>query len=95
LLEVSPSKRQVNIAINNQSALSSVILVLFWYCSSYIIVVLPFLANKYFYVLHTIYIWNTTQKKSKQKLVSPEVEEIVGALASDLQVNFHKDHVPL
>jgi hypothetical protein len=44
-LEVSPSKRQVNIALSNQSALSGVIMVLFWYCSGYIIVSLPFLAN--------------------------------------------------
>jgi hypothetical protein len=35
----------VNIAINNQSALSSVIPVLFWYCFGYIIVYLSFLAN--------------------------------------------------
>jgi hypothetical protein len=42
-------KRQVNIALSNQSALSGVILVLFWYycgvVSGYIIVYLPFLAN--------------------------------------------------
>ena len=40
-----PSKMQVNIALSNQSALSSVILVLLWYCYGYIIVSLPFLAN--------------------------------------------------
>jgi hypothetical protein len=42
MLEVSPSKRQVNIALNNQSALSDVNMVLFWYyCGVY----LPFLVN--------------------------------------------------
>jgi hypothetical protein len=35
----------VNIDIINQGALSGVIMVLFWYCSGYIIVVLPFLAK--------------------------------------------------
>jgi hypothetical protein len=35
----------VNIAIINKGALSGVIMVLFWYCSGYIIVVLPLLAK--------------------------------------------------
>jgi hypothetical protein len=38
-----PSKRQLKISIINQGALSSVILVLFWYCSGYIIVSMQFL----------------------------------------------------
>jgi hypothetical protein len=53
----------VNIVIINQGALSSVILVLFWYCSSvffgYIIVVMPFL-DKIFMLCILCYIWNTT-----------------------------------
>jgi hypothetical protein len=49
----------VNIAISNQSALSGVILVLFWYCSDYIIASMPFLIKIFmFYML--FYIWNTT-----------------------------------
>jgi hypothetical protein len=39
LLEVSPSKRQVNIAIINKGALSCVILVLFWYYSNIVLVI--------------------------------------------------------
>jgi hypothetical protein len=59
MLEVAPSKRQVNISIINQGALSGVIMVFLWYCSSYIIVVLPFLA-KIFMLCIIFYIWNTT-----------------------------------
>jgi hypothetical protein len=47
-----PSKRQVNIALSNQSSLYSVILVLLWYCFGYIIVSLPFLVN---YLCFTYY----------------------------------------
>jgi hypothetical protein len=43
MLEVSPSKRQVNIAIINQGSLFGVFWVLFSYCSGYIIVSIPFL----------------------------------------------------
>jgi hypothetical protein len=43
----------VNIAIINKGYLSSFILVLIWYCSGYIIVVLPLLA-KYLYFLYYI-----------------------------------------
>jgi hypothetical protein len=39
LLEVAPSKRQVNISIINQGVLSGVILVLFWYCSGIVMVI--------------------------------------------------------
>jgi hypothetical protein len=46
----------VNIAIINQGAL---FLVLFWYCSGYIIVVLPFLAKIFMFCI-LFYIWNTT-----------------------------------
>jgi hypothetical protein len=52
-------KRQVNIAIINQVALSGVILVLFWHCSGYIIVVLSFLAKIFLFCI-LFYIWNTT-----------------------------------
>jgi hypothetical protein len=38
MLEVSPSKRQVNIALSNQSSLSSVTLVLLWYYYGIILV---------------------------------------------------------
>jgi hypothetical protein len=55
MLEFSPSKRQVNFSLSNQSALSSVILVLLWYSSGYIIVYLPFLSIMY--VLHAILFW--------------------------------------
>jgi hypothetical protein len=51
---VSPSKRKVNIVLNNKSALSSVILVLLWCCSSYIIVYLPFLDN---YLCYAYYLY--------------------------------------
>jgi hypothetical protein len=37
-----------------------VILVLFWYCSGYIIVVLPFLAKIFMFCI-LFYIWNTTK----------------------------------
>jgi hypothetical protein len=42
-LEVSPSKRQVNISLSNQSALSSVILVSFWYYCGVVLVILLFI----------------------------------------------------
>jgi hypothetical protein len=42
----------VNIAIINQGALSGV--VLFWYCSGYIIVVLPFLAKIFMFAYYFI-----------------------------------------
>jgi hypothetical protein len=60
MLEVSPSKRQVNISIIKQCSLSGVILVLFWYFFGYIIVVLPFL-TKIFIFFILFYIWNTTR----------------------------------
>jgi hypothetical protein len=41
--EVSPSKRQVNIALSNQSALSGVILVSFWYYCGVVLVILLFI----------------------------------------------------
>jgi hypothetical protein len=49
----------VNIGIINQDALSGVILVLFWYFSRYIIVVLSFLA-KIFLSCMLFYIYNIT-----------------------------------
>ena len=58
-MEVSTSKRQVNISIINQGAPSGVILVLLWYCSGYIIIFLPFL-DKIFLSYILFYIWNTT-----------------------------------
>ena len=61
MLEVSPSKRQVKIVIINQGALSRVIFVLFWYCSGYIIVDLPFLAKIFMFCI-LFYIYNTTSK---------------------------------
>jgi hypothetical protein len=42
-LEVSPSKRQVNIALSNQSALSGVNLVLIWYYCGIVLVISLFL----------------------------------------------------
>ena len=39
LLEVSPLKRQVNIALINQSVLSGVILVLLWYYCDIVLVI--------------------------------------------------------
>jgi hypothetical protein len=52
-------KRQVNISMINQCTLSNVIMVLFMYCSGYIIIVLSFLAKIFlFYIL--FYILNTT-----------------------------------
>jgi hypothetical protein len=59
LLEVSPSKRQVNISISNESVISGVILVLFWYCSCYTIVSLTFLAKIFMFCI-LFYIWNIT-----------------------------------
>ena len=56
-MEVSPSKRQVNIVITDQSALSGVILVLFWYCSDYIIASFTFLV-KIFMLCILFYIRN-------------------------------------
>jgi hypothetical protein len=49
----------VNIAITNQGALFGVIMVLFWCCSGYIIIVLPFLAKIFMFCI-LFYIWNTT-----------------------------------
>jgi hypothetical protein len=43
LPEVAPSKRQVNISLSNQSALSSVILVSFWYYCGDVLVILLFI----------------------------------------------------
>jgi hypothetical protein len=43
MLEVSPSKRQVNIALSNQSVISGVILVLFWYYCGVVLVILLFI----------------------------------------------------
>jgi hypothetical protein len=40
-MEVSPSKRQVNISLSNQSALSGVILISFWcYCGVVMVILL-------------------------------------------------------
>jgi hypothetical protein len=40
-MEVSPSKRQVNIALSNQSALSGVIMVSFqYYCGVFLVILL-------------------------------------------------------
>jgi hypothetical protein len=44
-LEVSPSKRQVNIALSNQSALSSVIMISFWCYSGVVLVILLFICH--------------------------------------------------
>jgi hypothetical protein len=44
-LEVSPSKRQVNIALSNQSALYGVILVLFWYYCGVLLVISLFICH--------------------------------------------------
>jgi hypothetical protein len=45
LLEVSPLKRQVNIALSNQNALSGVILVLFWYYCGVVLVISLFICH--------------------------------------------------
>jgi hypothetical protein len=66
-LEVSPSKRQVNIAISSQSVISGVILVLFWYCFEYIIASLSFLAKIFMFCI-LFYIWNTTREKFEEKI---------------------------
>jgi hypothetical protein len=42
-VEVSPSKRQVNISLSNQNALSGVILVAFWYYCGVVLVILLFI----------------------------------------------------
>jgi hypothetical protein len=60
MLEVSLSKRKVNIAINNQSSLSSIILILLWYCSNYIIASLSFLVKIFIFCI-LFYIGNTTK----------------------------------
>jgi hypothetical protein len=56
MLEVSPLNMQVNIAIINQSALSGVILVLFWYFFYYIIASLPFLAKIFLFCNTILYL---------------------------------------
>jgi hypothetical protein len=56
-VEVAPTKRQVNIVITDQSVISGVILVLFWYCSDYIIASFTFLV-KIFMLCILFYIWN-------------------------------------
>jgi hypothetical protein len=61
-LEVAPSKRKVNIVITDQSALSGVILVLFWYCSDYIIASFTFLV-KIFMLCILFYIWNISKRQ--------------------------------
>jgi hypothetical protein len=48
--------------IIDQGSLSGVILLLFWYCFGYIIVVLPFLAKLFMFCI-LFYIWNTTLRK--------------------------------
>jgi hypothetical protein len=55
-LEVSPSKRQVNISLSNQSSLSGFILVLFWYYCGVVMVISLFICHFYLIisVLHTI-----------------------------------------
>jgi hypothetical protein len=55
-------KRQVNIALSNQSALSGVILISFRYYCGVFLVILLFICHFYhfIYVLHTFYIWNIT-----------------------------------
>jgi hypothetical protein len=45
VLEVAPSKRQVNIALSNQSVLSGVILVSFWYYCGVDLVILLFICH--------------------------------------------------
>jgi hypothetical protein len=64
MLEVDPLKRQVNIAISNQSSLSGIILVLFWYCYVYIIVSLPFLVkylcSAYYFISGILHIQPST-----------------------------------
>jgi hypothetical protein len=47
-----PSKRKVNISLSNQSALSGVILVSFWYYCGVVLVILLFICH--------FYIWNIT-----------------------------------
>jgi hypothetical protein len=63
LLEVSHSKRQVNIALSNQSVLSDIILTSFWYYCGVVMVILVLIYHFYLfiYVLHTFYIWNITR----------------------------------
>jgi hypothetical protein len=43
VLEVAPSKRQVNIALGNQSVISGVILLSFWYYHGVVLVILLFI----------------------------------------------------
>jgi hypothetical protein len=55
-------KRQVNIALSNQSVDFGVILVSYWYYYGVILVILLFVCHLYnfIFVLHTFYIWNIT-----------------------------------
>jgi len=45
VVEFSPSKRKVNIALSNQNALSGVILVSFWYYCGVVLVILLFISH--------------------------------------------------
>jgi hypothetical protein len=44
-VKVSPSKKQVNITLNNQSDLSGVIMVLFWYYCGVVLVISLFICH--------------------------------------------------
>jgi hypothetical protein len=45
MLEVSPSKRQVNNSLSNPSVISGVILVLFWYYCGVVLVIPLFICH--------------------------------------------------
>jgi hypothetical protein len=60
---VSPLKRQVNIALNNQSAPSGVILVSFlYYCGVVLVILCSSAISSYLFLFCILfYIWNITQ----------------------------------
>jgi hypothetical protein len=61
-MEVTPSKREVNIALSNLSSLYGVILVSFWYYCGVVLDILFLICHFYHFisVLRTFYIWNIT-----------------------------------